>query len=124
MQRISKAIILLAIIAVTAFGVDEAFAEAKGVVLVSDAEIIQIVAVGAAIAGSIVSVVNGWMTKVGGFNKKKMFSALLTSVTGSMFLVNLGTVAETTSGLTLFATVIMFFIIGWGADKGLAKLDK
>jgi len=123
MQKQTKSILILIVIGSLAFGIGEAFAQ-DGTLTSDQVQLLQIVAVSSAVAGALVSVVNGWQNSTHTFSKKKAFSAILTAITGAMFLVNLGAVAEQTNGMTLFAIIIMYFIIGWGSDKGLSKLDK
>jgi len=108
MQKSTKIVMLLAIIAIGTLGTDLAYGETS--VLTSEqVQTVQIIAVTSTIAGALVSVGNGYANatpKV--FSLKKSISAIITAITGAMLLVNLGTVPEQTSGITTFAIVIVF----------------
>ncbi len=124
MQRTTKIIALLAVIAIGAFGTDLAFGQSDGVFTSDQTQFIEIIAVSSAIGGALVSVANGAANSTTPFSVKKFISAMITAIIGSMFLVNLGALPQETGGMTLFAIVLTYFIIGWGGDKGLSKLDK
>ena len=87
--------------------------------------LIETIAVGATIIGAIISVVQGYQDNKGtGFSSKKLLSALITAVMGALALVNFGAIPEQTSGLTLIGVFIAYLLLGYGTDKGLARLDK
>src|SRR3990167_2261918 len=125
-MKTSNNMIILALVAATlALGTNQVYAQ-DSPQLAASIEIIEYVAVGSAIGGALVAVAQGISDSPTGtvISKKKVISAVITAVLSSLFLVNLGAIPELTNGLTLFGVIITYFILGYGTDKGLARLDK
>lgn len=78
------------------------------------------------IFGSLVSVYDGYNKSPEGtpFSKKKLLSAGITAITTSMFLISFNTLPEQVNGMSMIAVCISFFLLGYGGDKGLSRLDK
>lgn len=90
-------------------------------------ELVAIVAILAAEAGAILSVVKGWWNAPDNepFNHKKLGSALITSALAALGLVSFNTLPDPTSSSFLWIGVIVQFLVtGWGVDKILSGLDK
>lgn len=79
----------------------------------------------AAIAGASVSVYEGYSDRPDGegFSKKKLTSAFITAITSAMLLINFGVIAEEAQNMNMIAFSVAYFLLGYGGDKGLAKLD-
>ena len=77
-------------------------------------------------AGSLVSVYDGYQKSPEGttFSKKKLLSAFITAITTSMFLISFNTLPAQVNGMSMIAVCISFFLLGYGGDKGLSRLDK
>ena len=125
MKTSFKIITLLAIVAAASIGTEQVYAETS-TVIASELNIVEFVAVLSAVGGALVAVGQGIADSPTGtkISRKKVISAIITAITGSMLVVNLSTLSEQTAGLSLLAIVIMFGLLGYGSDKGLARLDK
>lgn len=124
MQKSLKVVILLAIIAVSSLSVNHAYAQTLGT---TDADIIEYVAVGAVVLGAVIAVIDGYTSKktaAVGFSIKKLISALTTSIMGAVVLINFGAIPAETNGASILGVFFTYLLIGWGTDKGLARLDK
>ncbi len=128
MNKISKGLALSSVLAVVLLlGSNVVFAQCT--IEATDEEetlTIQIVAIVAAIAGAGVAVAQGIANKPKeeSISAKKILSAVITSIMAALVLINLGAVVEQTDGMTILAIFIAYFLVGYGTDKGLAKLDK
>lgn len=122
MQKSTKIMLLLALISVGVFATNEAYAQTDSNVIQN----VEYVVVIATMAGALISVYQGYndAPEEVKFSRKKLLSAMITAITTSMLLINFATLPDTVSGQSLLAISIMFFIVGYGSDKGLAKLDK
>ena len=125
MEKSLKMIVLLAIVAISSLSVNQAYAQEIDVA--TDIPIIESIAVVAVIIGSVISVVDGYTsrtTKTTGFATKKLLSALITSIMGAITMINFGAIPDQTNGLSILGVFVSYLILGWGTDKGLARLDK
>ena len=125
MNKITKGLMLSVIVAAALLTTNEVYAQTD-IVTNDQVETVQVTALSAAIVGSVISVVVGYTERPDGqgFSIKKLLSAIITSVMGSMLLVNLGAIPAETNGMTIVGIFISYLILGYGADKGLARLDK
>jgi len=125
MQKSTKLIAILALIAIGTFATDSVYGQSSDQEIVAF-QVVEIVTVSATVFGAIISVYDGYTSRPSGedFSKKKLLSAIITAIMTSMLLINFDTLPEQTSGMSLFAIAIGFLILGWGADKGLSKLDR
>lgn len=122
----NKSILVLLIAGITgaaSLGIGEAYAESVPGINVQN---IQMIAMASTVIGALVAVGAKAVNLPAGqsFSLKKALSAIITSVTTSFTMVNLGLIPQETQGMTLFGIVIMYFILGYGTDRGLSKLDK
>lgn len=81
-------------------------------------------AVLATVCGALVSVYPGYKNSQEAFSSKKLTSAIITAVMGSITLINFGVIADQSNSMNLVAFLIVYFVLGYGTDKGLAKLDQ
>jgi len=123
MKKLTEGLLIFGFLAVAMLSFNSAFAQ-DSIVTNQEVETLQIIALSATIIGSLVAVGQGYADSPEGFSVKKLISAIITAVTGSMLLVNLGMVPEQTNGMTILGVFIMYLILGYGADKGLSRLDK
>ena len=126
MNKITKAMFLSVIVAASLLTTNEVFAQDTGIVVNPQIQTLEIIALSATMAGSIIAVGQGYADRKDGekFSSKKLLSAIITAVTSSMLLVNLGAIPEQTNGMTIVAVIITYLILGYGADKGLSRLDR
>lgn len=126
MNKITKAMFLSVIVAASLLTTNEVFAQDTGIVVNPQIQTLEIIALSATMAGSIIAVAQGYADRKDGvgFSSKKLLSAIITAVTSSMLLVNLGAIPEQTNGMTIVAVIISYLILGYGADKGLSRLDR
>ena len=126
MNKVSKGLILSAVVAIALLATNGAYAQEAEIITDQQAEFIQIVALLSTVTGALISVGEGYSNRPegSGFSGKELLSALITAITGSMFVINLGAVPEQTNGMTLIAVVVMYIILGYGSDKGLSSLSK
>ncbi len=126
MKKLTKGILLSSVLAVVLLSTGTVYAQEAGTIDDQDIETIQLIAVGATIGGSLIAVIQGYADapKEATFSIKKLTSAMITAVTGSFLLVNLGMLPSETNGMTLLGVVIAYLVLGYGGDKGLSQLDK
>lgn len=123
MQKFTKVMALVAILGASMIGTGQAFAETS---VSSDIQYVELLAVGAAIIGALLAVGQGIADrpKDQPISIRKTLSAVITAITASMLIVNLGALPDQIAGMSLVGIAIMFLMIGYGGDKALAKLDK
>lgn len=100
-----------------------AYADTGDVTVIQNVEYLVVIST---IFGSLISVYDGYNKSPDGtaFSKKKLLSAFITAITTSMFLISFDTLPAQVNGMSMIAVCISFFLLGYGGDKGLARLDK
>lgn len=124
MNKSVKIIMILICVTAATFATGNVYAQSGGdVTVVQNVEYIVVIS---AIIGSLVSVYDGYNKSPEGttFNKKKLMSAFITAITTSMFLISFNTLPDQVNGMSMVAICVSFFLLGYGGDKGLARLDK
>ena len=123
MNKSVKIIMILICITAATFVTGNVYAQSGDVTVVQNVEYMVVIS---AIVGSLVSVYDGYNKSPDGtqFSKKKMMSAFITAITTAMFLISFDTLPAYVDGMSMVAICISFFLLGYGGDKGLARLDK
>ena len=100
-----------------------AFADVHDDIAVIDP--LQAIALIAATIGATGSAYLGYRKTQGEkFDVGKFFSAWITGIMGAFAMINLGAIPTDANGGSLIGVFLAYLLMGYGVDKGLARLDR
>lgn len=93
-------------------------------IIFTNLDLLQVIAIVSAMFGAALSTFKGHSNTNEPYNKKMLLSSLIISIMGSLTLINFKMIPEQFNEIGLVGTVIVYLLLGFGADQGLSKLDK